>query len=110
VKNKVVVIGFLAAAIAAMGAAGCASEKQEQARLRALARVARQQAEQAALAQAPGGTIKEGELEDDNGKLIWWFDLVTPGSKAVTEVSVDAITGGVISVATETSEPQTENK
>ena len=78
--------------------------------MRAQARTSQMQAEQTALTHAPGGTIKQSELENDNGKLIWWFDLVTPGSKAVTEVSVDAITGGVISVATETSEPQTENK
>lgn len=103
-KNKIIIAGGLAAAIAAMSLTGCASERKEQARLQAQAKIGRQQAEQAALAKAPGGTIKEGELENDDGKLIWWFDLVTPGSKDLTEISVDAMTGGVISVATERPE------
>jgi uncharacterized membrane protein YkoI len=104
VKHKRIITGMLAAAIVALGAAGCASDKQAQAALRAQASISQEQAQQTALAHAPGGTIKEGELENDNGKLIWWFDIVTSGSKSVTEVSVDAKTGGVISVATETGE------
>lgn len=103
-NRKIIIAGVLAVAMAALGAAGCASETHEQAQLLALARISREQAAQAALAQAPGGKIKEGELENDSGKLTWWFDIVTPGSKNVTEISVDASTGGVISVATEVPE------
>ena len=103
-KSKIILTGALAGALATLGVAGCASDRQAQAALRAQARISQAQAEQTALTQAPGGAIKQGELEDDNGKLVWWFDIVTPGSKHVTEVSVDALTGGVISVATETGE------
>jgi uncharacterized membrane protein YkoI len=49
----------------------------------------------------PGGTVKEGELEKEKGKLIWSFDLTTPGSKGITEVNVDALTGDVVSVEKE---------
>lgn len=103
-KNRTIVTGALAAGIVALGTAGCASEKREQAVLLAQARISQAQAEQTALAYAPGGAIKQGALENDNGKLIWWFDILMPRSRNVTEVSVDAFTGGVISVATETGE------
>ena len=58
----------------------------------------KEQAQQTALAKAPGGTVKEGELEKENGKLIWSFAITTPDSKDITEVNVDAITGDVVSV------------
>ena len=46
--------------------------------------------------QAPNGTIKESELEKEHGKLIWSFDIATPGTTDITEVNVDAITGKVV--------------
>jgi uncharacterized membrane protein YkoI len=109
VKPKIIIVGALAAVMSAAGLAGCASERQAQAQFLAQARIGREQAARVALAQAPGGRIKEGELENDDGKLVWWFDLVTPGSNGVTEVSVDASTGGVISVATEMPERPEKN-
>ena len=109
-KNKIVIAGVLAAAITALGAAGCASEKQEQAELQSQAKITKEQAQQTALAKTPVGAIKEGALENDNGKLTWWFDIVTPGSKGVTEVSVDAITGDVVSVEHETPEKEAKEK
>ena len=48
--------------------------------------------------------MKAAELEKENGKLIWSFDLTTPTSKNVTEVNVDAVTGDVISVEKEEAE------
>src|SRR5580698_5006271 len=101
-KKKIAISGLLAAAIIAVGAVGCASEQQEQAELQAQAKISKEQAEQTALAKAPGGTIKEGELENEGGKLIWSFDIATPGAKDTTEVNVDAITGDIVSVTSET--------
>jgi uncharacterized membrane protein YkoI len=101
---KRLLLGALVAALVAVGLPGCAFEPPAQAALRARARVGQELAAQAALSHVPGGVIKGGELEDANGSLIWWFDIVTPGSRKVTEVSVDAATGGVISVSTETDE------
>jgi len=109
-KNKVIISGVLAAAIIALGAAGCASEKQEQAELQAQAKISKAQAQQTALAKAPGGTVKEGELEKEKGKLIWSFDITIPDSKDITEVNVDAITGDVVSVEKETPEQQAKEK
>ena len=62
-KNKNIIAGLLVAAIIAVGAAGCSTEKNEQAALQAQAKISKEQAQQTALAKAPGGTVKEGELE-----------------------------------------------
>jgi uncharacterized membrane protein YkoI len=94
--------------------AGCASEKGEakadQARLQAEAKISRAEAEKIALTQAPDGTIKEGELEKEKGKLIWSFDIARPGEKDITEVGVDAITGKVVSVEKETAAQEAKEK
>jgi uncharacterized membrane protein YkoI len=105
VKKRLVIEGVLALGAGAIVLAGCAATNAEQAALQAQARITREAAEQAALAKTPGGRIKQAELDSEDGKLIWWFDIATPGSKEITEVNVDAVTGGVISVATEVSEP-----
>ena len=74
-----------------------------QAELKAQAKVTEDQAKATALAKAPkGGTVKACELEEEKGVLIWSVDVATPGTKDVTEVAVDAKTGAVVSVATET--------
>jgi uncharacterized membrane protein YkoI len=78
--------------------------------LQAQAKISKEQAQQIALTKAPGGTVKEGELEKEKGKLIWSFDIATPGSKDITEVGVDAITGEVVSVEKETPEQQKKEK
>ncbi len=83
-------IGLLAAGLTA-----CMSEKNKEAKLQSEAKITRAQAEGIALAKVPNGTIKEGELEKEKGKLIWSFDIATPGTKDITEVNVDAQTGEV---------------
>ena len=91
--------------------AGCATEKHEnQAALAAEAKVSKADAEKIALAQAPNGTIKEGELEKEKGKLIWSFDIATANSKDITEVNVDAINGQVVSVEKEKAEEEKKEK
>ena len=92
------------------GLAGCMTEKQGKANLEAEAKVSKADAEKTALAQVPGGKIKEGELEKEKGKLIWSFDIATPGTKDVTEVQVDAITGGVVSKVVESAAEQAKEK
>ncbi len=85
---------------------GCISEKDEQAKLMSEAKVTKDAAQQTALAKVPNGTVKEGELEKEHGKLIWSFDIATPDSKDITEVEVDAVTGAVLAVDKETPEDQ----
>jgi uncharacterized membrane protein YkoI len=54
------------------------------------------QAKKTALAKVPKGTIKSSELERENGRLIWSFDIAKSGTRNITEVQVDAKTGKVI--------------
>ena len=91
-KIKMIVCSALVAVVLA----GCVTENQ--AKLMAEAKISKETAQQTALAKVPNGTIKAGELEKENGKLQWSFDLTTPDSKDITEVNVDAMTGDVISM------------
>jgi uncharacterized membrane protein YkoI len=107
-KIKNLICSLMAIGLVAGGLAACATHKEEgeakeakQAKLEAEAKVPKAQAEKTALARVPGGAIKEGELEKEKGKLIWSFDISTPGTKDITEVQVNAISGEVVSVATE---------
>ena len=79
-------------------------------KLKAKAKISKAEAKKTALAKVPGGKVKEGELEEESGKLIWSFDIATKGSKDLTEVAVDAITGEVVSVTTETPADQAKEK
>ncbi len=94
--------------------AGCETEKEvrqdSQAKLQAEAKVSKADAEKTALAQVPNGTVKEAELEKEKGQLIWSLDVTIPDSKDIKEVNVDAITGKVLSVETETPEQQAKEK
>ena len=58
----------------------------------------------------PKGKVKEGELEEENGKLVWSFDIASPGTKAITEVHVDAVTGEVVSIEKEIPADQKKDK
>jgi len=93
--------------------AGCASEGHDhnkQAKLEAEAKISKADAQATALAQVPNGAVKDSELEKEDGKLIWSFDIATPDSKDITEVAVDAITGKVLSADKETPEQQAKEK
>ena len=90
--------------------AGCMTEKHEKAKLEAEAKVSKADAERIALDKVPGGTIKEGELEKEKGKLIWSFDVAVAGTKDITEVHVDAITGTVLSTEKETAADEAKEK
>ena len=86
--------------LVAAAVAGCATEhnkEAKQARYLAESKVSQSDAQATALAQVPNGSVKEGELEKEKGKLIWSFDIATPGTTDITEVNVDAMTGAVVS-------------
>jgi uncharacterized membrane protein YkoI len=80
------------------------NEKDEE--KKSAAKISKETAMASALAKVPGGTVKDGELEKEKGKLIWSFDITTPDSKDIKEVAVDAMTGEVIAVDTETAADQ----
>jgi uncharacterized membrane protein YkoI len=84
----------------------CHNKEAKQAKLMAEAKVAKPDAEKIALGKVPNGTVKEAELEKEHGKLIWSFDITTPDTKDITEVTVDARTGDVVSVEKESAESE----
>ena len=94
-----VVAGFLA-----VGLTACTSPDGNG------AKITKAEAQKIALAKVPNGTIKESELEKEKGKLIWSFDVATPGTKNITEVNVDALTGEIVAVDVETPEQQAKEK
>lgn len=93
---------FVAAGI--LFAPGCATESASE--LAAQATITRAQAEDIALTKAVGGQVKSGELEKEHGHLVWSFDIATPGNPNITEVQVDARSGKIVSVETETPAQQ----
>jgi uncharacterized membrane protein YkoI len=56
-----------------------------------------------ATANTPGRIVK-GELENEDGALIYSFDIAVEGQEGVTEVHVDAKTGAIIKVEHEEGE------
>jgi uncharacterized membrane protein YkoI len=109
-KIKSIICSIVTLGLLAGGLTACMTEKEEgkegekatAAKLEARAKIPKAEAQKIALDRVPGGTIKEGEIEKEKGKVIWSFDISTPGTKDITEVNVDAMTGAVIGVSKET--------
>lgn len=96
-----------ACVVAAVMATASLASAETDAQLLKEAKVQRAQAEKTALAKVPNGKIASGEIERENGKLIWSFDIAKPRGKNITEVQVDAMTGAIASVKVETPKDQT---
>jgi hypothetical protein len=101
-------LGFLAGGVLTPVIA--ADKQSKQAKLEAKAKVSKADAEKIALAKVKEGKIVQAELEKEHGKLIWSFDIATPGTNDITEVQVNAKTGKVVSVETETPAAQEKEK
>jgi peptidase YpeB-like protein len=54
-----------------------------------------------ALGKVPGGRIVKEELEKENGRLVYSFDIKKGAETGVEEVQVDARDGSVVSVSHE---------
>ena len=78
------------------------------AKLRAGAKISDDSARAVALHTVPGGTITEGELEREHGRLVYSYDIRVAGKDGVDEVQVDAATGRMMSRKHET--PKHERK
>jgi hypothetical protein len=98
----------------ALGAAHAAGAQQPataphvsgSAKLKSEARVSEDSARTVALAQVPNGVIKSGEIEREQGKLIYSFDIKVAGQSGIEEVNVDALTGAVLAHEHETSKAE----
>ena len=76
------------------------------AQLMAQAKISKTQAEHIAMAKLPHAKIQSAEIENEHNALVWSFDMVKTGSKNVTEVLVNAKTGKIVDVSTETPSDQ----
>ena len=60
-------------------------------------RVTEAAARSTALAMVKGGAVKAGELETENRRLIYSFDIAQAGRTGIEEVQISAITGKLVS-------------
>lgn len=76
--------------------------KEEKAGMLKQAKITSVAATATALAKVPGGKVQSAEIEKENGKLVYSFDIKVAGKSGIEEVLVDAMTGAMISVEHET--------
>lgn len=82
--------------------------KDTPASLRKEAKISQKTARATALKEVPNGKIASSELERENGNLIWSFDIKVAGKSGIEEVTVNAMTGAVVTHEHET--PKAEKK
>jgi hypothetical protein len=75
---------------------------ESQAALQAEAKVTEQDARATALAKVANGKVQSSTLEKEHGRLVWSLDIAKPKTKNLTEVQVDAKTGKIAALKTET--------
>lgn len=61
-----------------------------------------------ALARVPGGEVIKAVLEEEEGVLLYSYDIKVPGQDGIEEVHIDAMTGAVLSVEHESGEEPAE--
>ncbi len=84
------------------------THKDTPASLRREAKISMPVARATALREVPKGKIQSAELERENGKLIYSFDIKVAGKSGVEEIAVDARTGAVIAHVHETPKMEAE--
>jgi uncharacterized membrane protein YkoI len=108
------VAGALVAGSALMGPLAAQHQQQQEpqykrdlpATLMKEAKVPETEAAKTALATVQNGRIQAVELENENGRLIYSYELKVPGKSGIEEVNVNAKTGAVVN--TEHESPASE--
>src|SRR5437870_12076786 len=103
-------IGAAASASAQAAKATTKKEATSQAALRKEAKVAEADARKTALAQVPGGKVQSHELERENGKLIYSYDIKVAGKSGIEEVNIDAVTGAIVANELEDAKAEAKEK
>ena len=67
------------------------------------AKVSGEEATKVALARVPNGHVQNADLEEEDGKLVYTFDIKVPGKSGYEEVEVDAMMGTVLKVEHESA-------
>ena len=81
---------------------------ESQSELAKQAKISLEAATAVAIKEVPGGTVSSHELEREDGKLIYSFDIKLAGKSGIEEVAVDAMSGAMIGHAHES--PADEKK
>lgn len=104
-RHHLATVLALTALLGASTLPSTAAARHERVSMRPAARerISMRQARRAALAQVPGGTVRSGELEREEGRLIYSFDIHAPGHSGIQEVHVDPYTGAVLAVKHESA-------
>ncbi len=108
---QAVFAGLLAIGLCAAAGAQSPTPKKSKipASLKKDARISIEEVRAIALKKAPG-EIQEEELEKENGKLVYSFDIRATGQKDITEVQVSAIDGSIVSVRKESAADEAKEK
>lgn len=97
-RIRLAIVSTLVLVVAAMPAAAQhGGQTKMPAKLRAQATITDSAARAIALKVVKGGTIHEGELEREDGRLVYSYEITVPGQAGDHEVQVDAKTGAVVS-------------
>jgi uncharacterized membrane protein YkoI len=113
--KKLTTAAMAAALTLGMAAAGTAQQQgthsshaapaqyESAADLQRQARIPEPQARRTALAAVRHGRVRSHELEREHGRLIWSYDIAVPGRSGIEEVTVDALTGRIVTHEHETA-------
>jgi uncharacterized membrane protein YkoI len=118
-KLKNIVPSLLLGALIAVSLTACETEKENEhegheakmtdAQVKAAAKLSEADARVIVMNKLPNAIIKEAELEQEHGKIIWSFDITVP-DKSVTEINVDAITGKLVGMEKEDAKAEAKEK
>jgi N-methylhydantoinase A/oxoprolinase/acetone carboxylase beta subunit len=108
---RMMVAGFLAVGLCVAAGAQTPAPKKSKipAALKKDAKISVEEARATAVKKVPG-EIQEEELEKENGKLVYSFDIRATGQKDITEVQVSAIDGSIVSVEKENAASEAKEK
>jgi uncharacterized membrane protein YkoI len=86
------------ATLALRGTTAPVALREESPGLLARARITEVEARALALARVPAGRVVGAEIEEEDGRLLYSYDLELDGQPGLTGVEIDAMTGAVRSV------------
>ena len=84
-------------------------EEKENKKLARQAKITMAEAREIAQAKEPNGKIEGEELEKENGKIVYSFDIRN-SKGTITEVQVDANTGAIVSIEEENARQEAAEK
>lgn len=106
-KSMFATIGLsVALGLMPLAAHAATSAGDEQAQLKKEAKISLEHARKIALGHVKEGTVESSELERENGKLIYSFDIREAARHDVTEVNIDAMNGGLVAISHENAKKE----